>query len=60
VSAVVLGQRLRESILVTDDDPGSCQLFAEVLEGEGYEVDRAQSGEETVRRCYQTERVLGW
>ena len=41
MSGVVLGPRLRERILVTDDDPVSCQLFAEVLEGEGYEVDRA-------------------
>jgi DNA-binding NtrC family response regulator len=58
VSGVVLGQRLRECILVTDDDPVSCQLFAEVLEGEGYEVDRAQSGEDAVRRLHEEAYAL--
>jgi DNA-binding NtrC family response regulator len=58
VSGVVLGQRLRERILVTDDDPVSCQLFAEVLEGEGYEVDRAQSGEDAVRRLHEEAYAL--
>jgi DNA-binding NtrC family response regulator len=32
-------------ILIADDDEVSCQLFAEVLEKEGYRVDRAQSGD---------------
>ena len=54
----MLGQRLRERILVTDDDPVSCQLFAEVLEGEGYEVDRAQSGEDAVRRLHDEAYAL--
>ena len=58
MSGVVLGQRLRERILVTDDDPVSCQLFAEVLEGEGYEVDRAQSGEDAVRRLHEEAYAL--
>ncbi len=47
------GIGVRERILVTDDDPLSCQLFAEVLEGEGYRVDRAQSGEEALRQLQQ-------
>lgn len=35
-------------ILIADDDEVSCQLFAEVLEGEGYRVDRAKSGDEAL------------
>src|SRR5213594_1371244 len=35
-------------ILIADDDEVSCQLFAEVLENEGYRVDRAQSGDATL------------
>jgi DNA-binding NtrC family response regulator len=35
-------------ILIADDDEVSCQLFAEVLEKEGYQVDRAQNGEATL------------
>ena len=31
-------------ILIADDDEVSCQLFAELLEKEGYQVDQAQSG----------------
>jgi DNA-binding NtrC family response regulator len=52
------GERVRERILVTDDDPVSCQLFAEVLEGEGYRVDRVQSGEETLRQLHQESYAL--
>jgi two-component system, NtrC family, response regulator AtoC len=52
------GERIRERILVTDDDPVSCQLFAEVLEGEGYRVDRVQSGEEAVLRLQQESYAL--
>lgn len=37
-------------ILVTDDDHVSCQFFAEVLEDEGYVVDQACSGEDTLIR----------
>lgn len=37
-------------ILVTDDDAVSGQLFSEVLEKEGYDVDRALSGEEALGR----------
>jgi two-component system, NtrC family, response regulator AtoC len=47
-----------ERILVTDDDPVSCQLFAEVLEGEGYRVDRAQSGEEALLQLRQESYAL--
>ncbi len=41
---------MKARILITDDDEVSCQLFSEVLEGEGYQVDRVQSGEEALRR----------
>jgi DNA-binding NtrC family response regulator len=37
-------------ILIVDDDDVSCQLFIEVLEGEGYEVRKAHSGEEALER----------
>jgi two-component system, NtrC family, response regulator AtoC len=52
------GQRVGERILVTDDDPVSCQLFAEVLEGEGYRVDRVLSGEEALRQLDQETYAL--
>lgn len=35
-------------IVIADDDEVSCQLFSEVLEQEGYLVDRAQSGDEAL------------
>src|SRR5262244_3380119 len=37
-------------ILITDDDAVSCQLFAKVLEKEGYRVDCVQTGEEALSR----------
>ena len=37
-------------ILVTDDDHVSCQFFAEALADEGYVVDQAYSGEDTLIR----------
>jgi two-component system, NtrC family, response regulator AtoC len=37
-------------ILIVDDDEVSCQLFAEVLEGDGHEVYQARSGEEALVR----------
>ncbi len=37
-------------ILITDDDAVSCRLFAKVLEGEGYQVDWVQTGEEALSR----------
>lgn len=36
---------MSQRIVVADDDPATRELFAEVLEGEGYEVIRASSGE---------------
>jgi DNA-binding NtrC family response regulator len=35
-------------ILIVDDDEVSCQLFGEVLAGDGYKVDQARSGEEAL------------
>lgn len=49
---------VRERILVTDDDPVSCELFAEVLEHEGYRVDRVLSGEEALRQLHQEAYAL--
>jgi DNA-binding NtrC family response regulator len=37
-------------VLVVDDDEVSCRLFAEVLEGDGYNVHQAHSGEEALDR----------
>ncbi|MGH7848168.1 MAG: sigma-54-dependent transcriptional regulator [Candidatus Binatia bacterium] len=37
-------------ILIVDDDEVSCRLFAEVLEGEGYDVHQAHSGEDALDR----------
>ncbi|HEY1235168.1 MAG TPA: sigma-54 dependent transcriptional regulator [Candidatus Binatia bacterium] len=37
-------------ILIADDDAASCQLFAEVLEREGYKVDQVHTGEEALAR----------
>ncbi len=39
---------MKPHILITDDDDVSCQLFAEVLAGEGYHVTQAHSGEEAL------------
>jgi DNA-binding NtrC family response regulator len=58
LSEVGRAEGVRERILVTDDDPMSCQLFAEVLEGEGYKVDRVQSGEEALLRLQQESYAL--
>jgi DNA-binding NtrC family response regulator len=45
-------------ILITDDDAVSCQLFAKVLKGEGYEVAWVQTGEEALARLAQSEPNL--
>ena len=37
-------------VLIADDDEVSCQLFAELLEKEGYQVDQAQSGAAALSR----------
>lgn len=44
---------MNERILMVDDDQVSRQLFSEVLEQEGYRVDRAQSGEEALNLLAQ-------
>lgn len=41
-------------ILITDDDAVSCRLLAKVLQGENYQVNWVQSGEETLR-CLEEE-----
>lgn len=41
---------MKTRILVVDDDDVSCQLFAEVLEGEDYDVRKAHTGEEALER----------
>lgn len=41
---------MNKRILVTDDDAVSCQLFANVLKSEGYEVEWVQTGEEALTR----------
>ena len=51
-------QVVRQRILVTDDDPVSCELFAEVLEGEGYRVDRALSGEDALQQLHRETYAL--
>ncbi len=37
-------------ILIADDDEVSCQLFAETLEGEGYQAEQVRSGDEALSR----------
>ncbi|MGH7848208.1 MAG: sigma-54-dependent transcriptional regulator, partial [Candidatus Binatia bacterium] len=44
---------MKPLILITDDDEVSCQLFAEVLEGEGYHANQAHSGEEALARIHE-------
>ena len=39
-------------ILIADDDPVSCQLFAETLEAEGFRVDQVTSGSEALERLH--------
>jgi two-component system, NtrC family, response regulator AtoC len=58
VNEVRQSQGARERILVTDDDPVSCELFAEVLEGEGYRVDRALSGEDALQQLHRETYAL--
>jgi DNA-binding NtrC family response regulator len=40
----------RVRVLVVDDDRVTCQLLEEVFQGEGYEVDRAQSGRDALAK----------
>jgi DNA-binding NtrC family response regulator len=58
VNEVRQGEGTRARILVTDDDPVSCELFAEVLEGEGYPVDRALSGEDALHQLHRETYAL--
>jgi len=47
-------------ILIADDDAASCELFAEVLEREGYQVDQVQTGDEALSRLPETAaRLVG-
>jgi len=39
-----------ETILLVDDSPRICEHLAEILEPEGYRIDRATGGEEALRR----------
>jgi DNA-binding NtrC family response regulator len=41
---------VKARILIVDDDDVSCRLFTEVLDGEGYAVRQAYSGEEALER----------
>lgn len=41
---------MSQHILIVDDDEVSCQLFAETLESEGFQVEQATSGEVTLLR----------
>ena len=42
-------QGLTRRVLVVDDDPDILDALSEILEVEGYEVQRARNG--TARRC---------
>jgi len=39
---------MNAQILIADDDEVSCQLFAETLEGQGYDVQKVTSGDEAL------------
>jgi two-component system, chemotaxis family, chemotaxis protein CheY len=43
----------RPLILVVDDDPDILDALSEILEAEGYEVDRARHGQEALSRLDQ-------
>ena len=43
----------RPQILVVDDDPDILEALSEILEAEGYEVDRARHGQEALARIDQ-------
>jgi two-component system, chemotaxis family, chemotaxis protein CheY len=42
--------RAGKSILVVDDDPDILEALAEILDAEGFEVDRARNGKEALER----------
>ena len=39
-----------QTILVVDDDPDILEALAEILDAEGFEVDRARNGKEALER----------
>ena len=39
---------MNAQILIADDDEVSCQLFAETLEGQGYDVQKVTSGDQAL------------
>src|SRR4030095_12232845 len=45
-------------ILIADDDPVSCQLFAETLESEGFQVEQVTSGDEALARLRDSSHDL--
>ncbi len=45
-------------ILIADDDEVSCQLFAETLESDGFQVDQVTSGDEAIARLRATNHDL--
>ena len=47
------GQGVRSRVLVVDDDPDLLDALSEILEVEGYQVDRARNGREALQRLEQ-------
>ncbi|HEX2931398.1 MAG TPA: sigma-54 dependent transcriptional regulator [Candidatus Binatia bacterium] len=45
-------------ILIADDDPVSCQLFAETLESEGFQVEQVTSGDDALARLRDSSHDL--
>ena len=43
----------KDKILVVDDEPMICKSCKEILEGEGYDVDLANSGQEGVKKALE-------
>jgi len=44
---------MNAQILIADDDEVSCQLFAETLEGQGYDVQKVTSGDQAIASLAQ-------
>src|SRR5215468_6854728 len=47
------GQGLARRVLVVDDDPDILDALSEILEAEGYDVQRARNGREALQRLEQ-------
>src|SRR4030095_12243642 len=45
-------------ILIADDDEVSCQLFAETLESDGFQVDQVTAGDEAIARLHAANHDL--